>query len=63
MAEDCPKPDRPWRVIAQEVSTERDSDKVAELSEELIKALENDAEHPSQQTPQHDQKQARRKSA
>ena len=35
MAEDCPKPDRPWRVIAQEVSTERDSDRVAELSEEL----------------------------
>ena len=43
MAEDCPKPDRPWRVIAQEVSTERDSDRVAELSEELIKALDRSA--------------------
>ena len=29
-------PERSWREIAKEVSSERDSDKVAKLSEELI---------------------------
>ena len=42
MAEDRSKPGRPWREIAEEVSTERDSDKVAELSQELIQALDKE---------------------
>jgi hypothetical protein len=40
MAEDCPKPDRPWRVITEEVSKQADSNKITELSEELIAALD-----------------------
>ena len=58
MAEDHPKPDRSWREIAEEVSTESDSDKVAELSQELIKALDKKSPH----TPERDE-QVRRKSA
>jgi len=59
MAEDHLKPDRPWREIAEEVSTEADSDKVAELSLELIKALDKQSSH----TPERDGEQVRRKSA
>jgi len=59
MAEDHPKPDRSWREIAEEVSTESDSDKVAELSQELIKALDKQSSHP----PGCDQEQVHRKSA
>ena len=60
MAEDHAKPDRSWREIAEEVSTESDSDKVAELSQELIRALDKESPH----TPGHDDKeQVRRKSA
>lgn len=43
MTEGSPKPQRAWREIAQEVSKEHDSDKVAELSEELIEALDKQA--------------------
>lgn len=59
MAEDQQKPDRPWREIAEEVSTESDSDKVAELSQELIKALDKQSPH----APKHDKEQVHRKSA
>ena len=59
MAEDHPKPDRSWREIAEEVSTESDSDKVAELSQELIKALDKQ----SPPAPERDKKQVCRKSA
>ena len=59
MAEDHLKPDRPWREIAEEVWTESDSDKVAELSQELIKALDKQAPH----APERDKEQLRRKSA
>ena len=59
MAEDHLKSDRPWREIAEEVSTESDSDKVAELSEELIKALDKQSPH----APERDKEQIRRKSA
>jgi len=59
MVEDHPKPERPWREIAEEVSTESDSEKVAELSQELIKALDEQSPH----APEHDREQVRRKSA
>jgi len=59
MAEDCPKLDRSWREIAAEVSTECDSDKVAELSQELIQALDKESPH----TPGRDKDQVRRESA
>ena len=48
MAEDCPKPERPWRVIAEEVSKEVDPNKIAELSEELIEAIDR---HTGQLAP------------
>ena len=59
MPEHRPNPDRPWRDIAEEVSTECDSDKVAELSQELIKALDKQSPH----APERDKEQVRRKSA
>lgn len=59
MAEDDAKLDRSWREIAEEVSTESDWDKVAELSQELIKALDKQSPH----TPGSDKEQVRRKSA
>lgn len=59
MAEDHPKPDRSWREIAEEVSTESDSDKVAELSQELIKALDKQ----SPRTPGRDKEQVHRRAA
>lgn len=59
MSEGRPSPDKPWREIAEEVSTECDSDKVAELSQELIKALDK----PSPHAPERDKEQVRRKSA
>ena|SRR5215469_5100741 len=46
MAEDPAKLDRPWRQIADEVSAESDSDKVAKLSQELIKINR----HPTRQS-------------
>jgi hypothetical protein len=64
MPEDCPKPDRRWREIAGEVATEGDPDKVIELSEELLKALDKkNNRSPQQHTPEHADEQARRKSA
>ena len=62
MAEDCPKPDRPWRVIAEEVSKEADSDKIAELSEELIDALDKQTKQ-LQPMPKREEQQVRKKSA
>jgi hypothetical protein len=58
MAEDGPKRDRSWREIAEEVSIERDLDKVTELGQELINAL--DKQSPS---PEHPKERVRRKSA
>jgi len=52
MADNHPNPDRPWREIAEEVTSESDSDKVIELSEELVKAL---TKQQPQQTPEHDE--------
>jgi len=63
MAEDRPQSGRPWREIAEEVTTECDSDKILELSQELAKALDKENKHPPQQTPEHDEELARRKSA
>ena len=34
------KPIRPWQEIAEEASHETDSTKLAQLSEELVRALE-----------------------
>ena len=58
MTEDRPNPNRPWREIAEEV-LKCDSDKVAEFSQELIKALDK----PSPHAPERDKEQVRRKSA
>lgn len=59
MSEDRSNPNRPWRRLAGEVSTECASDKVAELSQELIKALDKQSPH----APARDKEQVRRKSA
>jgi hypothetical protein len=60
--QDRPKPERSWRDIAKEVSTEYDSDKVAELSQELIEALVRQDEQRLEQTQKRDE-QVRRQSA
>ena len=62
MAEDSPKPDRRWREIAEEVSRECDSNKVPELSQELIKALDKESKHLPH-TREREKEQVRRKSA
>jgi hypothetical protein len=62
MAED-PKPERSWREIAEEVSTECDSDKLTGLSQELINALDKEAKQKPQQTPKCNEEKVRRKSA
>jgi hypothetical protein len=49
MAEDRPTPERSWREIAAEVSTECDPDKLAGLSQELIRALDKETKPHSQQ--------------
>jgi hypothetical protein len=59
VAEDRPTSGKPRREIAEEVSTECDSDKVAELSQELIQALDKQSPH----APERDKKQVRRKPA
>jgi hypothetical protein len=59
MSENRPNPNRPWREIVEEVAKECDSDKVAELSQELIKALDRQSPH----APERDKQQVRRKSA
>lgn len=53
MSETCPEPVRPWREIAEEVTTEADSDKVLELSQELVAALEKENKPHLQHTPEH----------
>lgn len=35
-----PQPSRPWRVIANELSREKDPEKVTELAKELTQALD-----------------------
>jgi hypothetical protein len=39
VSDQLPKPVRPWRVIAEELSRETDSQRVFELGEELNQAL------------------------
>ena len=63
MPEDRPKPDRPWREIAEEVATEGDSDKVIELSQELLHALDNETTRHREQMGMRDKELIRRKSA
>lgn len=58
MSKDPPKPDRRRRDIGEEASEECDSDKVAELSEELIKALDKQSPHAAER----DKERVRRKS-
>ena len=53
MTESCPKPEKPWREIAEEVAKEHDSDKVAELSQQLIEAQEYSRR--SERVPKHDE--------
>lgn len=62
MEEDGTKPARPWREIAEEVSKENDSDKVAQLSNELIQALDKQNQR-SEQSQKDDEPQVRRKAA
>ena len=53
MTEGSPKPERPWREIAEEVSQEHDSDKVAALTQQLIDALKHAKR--SERMPEHDE--------
>jgi hypothetical protein len=63
MSEARTKPERPWREIAEEVSKEPDSDKVAALSEELIKALDKETNSQAEQARQRAEKVHRRPAA
>ena len=64
MPEDRPKPDRPWREIAGEVANEVDPDKVLELSQELVNALDKENNQPPQQhMPEQAEERARRNAA
>ena len=56
MTEDRPKSERLWQEIAEEVSKEHDSNKVAELSEELIDALDKQAKQSELMAKRHEQK-------
>ena len=60
MLEDHPKPDKSWRQIAEEAATEGDSDKLLELSRELVEALDEQTNHQPQQTPESAEKRERR---
>jgi hypothetical protein len=55
------KSDKPWREIAEKVSTEQNPNKIAQLSEELIKAL--DKEQKKSTMPERDPEQSRQKAA
>lgn len=57
-SKDPPKPDRRRRDIGEEASEECSSDKVAELSEELLTALDKQSPHVAER----DKKRNRRKS-
>ena len=63
MAGDHSRQERSWREIAEEVATERDLGKVAELSRELIEALDKDARDHTGKTPEIDKERAHRRSA
>jgi hypothetical protein len=54
---------RAWREIAEEVSTGHNSEKVAELAEELIQALDEQAKQRPQHRSQSDEEKVRKKSA
>jgi hypothetical protein len=56
------KSERPWREIAEEVSKEHDSGKVAALSDEVIQALDKQTRE-SEQTQKSDQQEVHGKSA
>ena len=62
MEEDGTKPERPWRDIAEEVSKEHNSDKVVELSDELIRALDKETKR-SDPTPKRAKERLRRNAA
>ena len=61
MIEEPAKSDKPWREIAEEVLTEGDAEKVVELSNQLIEAL--DKESKPQRVPEHTADKAHRNSA
>ena len=55
---------RAWRKIAEEAATEPDSDRVADLTKELINALDEEATRPNTKpVVQRDEKKACRKAA
>lgn len=62
MDEVRPKVERPWREIAEEVAA-CGSEKLAELSLELIDALDRDKKRRSEQMLAVDETQVRRQSA
>lgn len=59
---DDKKLEKTWREIAAKISKEPDSDKIAELSQELIKALDEDTKEKLEQVTNAKQK-GRRKPA
>ena len=63
MAGDHSRHERSWREIAEAVAKERDSGKVAELSRELIEALDKDAKEHTGKALAVDKEKAHRRSA
>lgn len=57
------KSERPWRAIAEEISAVQDTDKIVELSQELIEALDRKTKGQSGETQKPDDIQTMRKSA
>lgn len=47
-----PTPPRPWRVVAEEVSRERDVTRMAHLLEELLRALEHEHNPQNSRLPE-----------
>jgi hypothetical protein len=57
------QPEKPWREIAEEVSQERDSDKIFELTEALLQALDKEARQRAEKMNEIKQVKPRRQSA
>jgi hypothetical protein len=57
------QPEKPWREIAEEVSQERDSDKIFELTEALLQALDKEARQRAEKMNEIKKVKPRRQSA
>ena len=62
MAHDQSQPEKPWRELAEEVSQELDSDKIVELTEALIHALDEEVQQRADQMAQIGKEKPRRQS-